>query len=1179
MTVGEALRCPVCGTPPVPRARFCFHCGAPLDRVALDIEAERRVVTVLFGDLSDFTSWAEDLDPERVGVVTDRVLAALSRAVSDLGGHVDKLTGDGIMAVFGAPTARGDDAERAVRAAARMQREVRRLVADEAGGGQRLGLRVGLNTGEVLAGIQAALSYTVVGDAVNTASRLSDAARVGSVYAGAATVHATRRIASWRPLPPLRLKGKREPVAAHELIGLRGSPAGPGAVGDEVAFVGREAETGRLVGRFMDVVDGERPAAVLVTGEPGIGKTRLVLEFTRFAGELPGARVLWGRCTTYGEGRDLAPLVDWVRTVAGAGDEAPATEVVARVRRLATRVEPRERAAAALTDGLLALLGLGASLAAPAALPAASPAAGGPVPAGVAASPGPPGAPEPDDPAVEAVAALLRALAARAPLVLVVDDLQAASQTLVEALTTVGGRLAGAAMIVGSARSDRLDEPPAWWRKLPQAEALRVGPLEPPAAERLLRSHLPRGDLDPLAARAIVERGQGNPFFLAELLHLLVDRGLLARAGGDLVADALPAGVQAVLAARIDALDPAAKAVLRDAALVGTRLPPGALEALGHPAVQVREALGALRDRGLVGEDGEGRPVFHHALARDVAYAGIPKAERARRHAAVARWAVGGLAGAPADVDAFVGAHAERAVALATEMGLPPDDPAWAARHAGLVAHGRLGEAAAGRDEHAAAADLLGRALAVGGGPAEAADPARVRRLRVLRAGALAAGWRFDEAAAELGHASSASDATGDPDPALRARALLALGSIRRGRGDEAGAAAALDAALDAARAAGEDRTAVEALRELGLLDFLDGRLRMAEIRFAAALALAERVGDLRGAGWALQHLTWSATARGDWRAAEEALRRARSVLVSLGDEGGLSWCAGTEAFVRALQGRFADARGITQRVVRVAEATGERWGVSACRTIDAIASAELGELRLAEQEAAAARAAFRSAGDAWGEALALVAIGFAARGAGAPDRAVAVLAEAAGLSWTASHPLVESLAVTTLGYCELDRGDPAAAGDAARRALARLGGIDMEPHALVGSRVLLAQALRAQGDLDAALGLLREVAGAAAEASLLFPRRQALAHYAGALLAAGEVEGAARVIDEALAAPAEDVRSRVVAGRVLAAVRHAQGRAGEARRALEEAVRIASATESTSELAATRAALAALTG
>jgi class 3 adenylate cyclase len=163
--VSGERRCSVCATRVSADARFCSACGRPLRaRSGESAGAERRLVTVLFGDLSDFTGWAEELDPERVGVVVDRVLAALSQSVIEVGGYVDKLTGDGIMAVFGAPRAHEDDAERAVQAAVAMREEVRRLVAAESGGGRRLGLRVGLNTGEVLAGVQAGLDYTVVGD-------------------------------------------------------------------------------------------------------------------------------------------------------------------------------------------------------------------------------------------------------------------------------------------------------------------------------------------------------------------------------------------------------------------------------------------------------------------------------------------------------------------------------------------------------------------------------------------------------------------------------------------------------------------------------------------------------------------------------------------------------------------------------------------------------------------------------------------------------------------------------------------------------------------------------------------------------------------------------------------------------------------------------------------------------
>ncbi len=227
------MTCPVCGTVAVPGARFCHNCGAALPATAAPPAAERRIVTVLFGDLSDFTAWSEEHDPERVGAVTDRVLAALAGAVKTFGGHVDKLTGDGIMAVFGAPVAHEDDAERAIRAALSMQLAVRRVLDDERGGGAPLGLRVGLNTGEVVALVQAALEYTVIGDTVNTAARLADAAAVGAIYAGERTAGPTRHLASWRHLRPLRLKGKRSPVEAYELLGLLDAPGTRSGLGDE----------------------------------------------------------------------------------------------------------------------------------------------------------------------------------------------------------------------------------------------------------------------------------------------------------------------------------------------------------------------------------------------------------------------------------------------------------------------------------------------------------------------------------------------------------------------------------------------------------------------------------------------------------------------------------------------------------------------------------------------------------------------------------------------------------------------------------------------------------------------------------------------------------------------------------------------------------------------------------
>lgn len=1166
------MTCPVCATPTVPGARFCFACGAALDAAQPDLETERRVVTVLFGDLSDFTSWSEDLDPERVGVVTDRVLATLAGAVTEFGGHVDKLTGDGLMAVFGAPVAHEDDAERAVRAAARMQSAVRRLVEEESGGGRRLGLRVGLNTGEVVAGVQAQVSYTVVGDAVNTASRLSDAAGVGAVYAGRDTALATMSIASWRALPPLRLKGKRELVAAYELVGLRPAGASRLGLGDEAAFVGRDAELGLLIGRLLEVVDRKAPRAVFVSGEAGVGKTRLGQELARFAGELPGARVLWGRCTPYGEGRDLAAVAEMVRTACGISDSDDVDTARLRVERAVARLEqpPFVRpGSAGMTERLQTLLGLED-------LELTGPRDGAT-----------PGAMVGGDQARSAVAGLWTALAAQGPLVLLVDDLHWATSQMLEGVREVAARTAGPVLLVGLGRPDMLGiGREDWWEQLPGAELLPVLPLDETAAERLLRAYLgaPAGELDDGIRTALLSRAQGNPFFLAELLHLLVDRGALVRAGDRWVLgtqvpdDLLPAGVQSVLAARIDGLDGPAKGVLRDASVAGIQVSTPMLEAVGRasghgdPAV-VRAAVATLVDRRLLELDTTGDGLrFGHTLVRDVAYAGLTKSERARRHAAAAEHAAYGAGGGRStDADAVAASQGERAIRLAAEMSLPPDDPAWNARGIAFAALARLGAASLGRDDNVNAERLLARAVALGEATYGESLPADlVVPVRVAHAEALAGLHRLSEAEEQLAPALVAEQ------DGVRAGALLVVGDVRRKRGDLIGATEAFVSALAAAGPAGLDRISGAALRQLGLLAYFDGRLRDAEGRFRAAHELAVQIGDDRGAGWALQHLAWSATTRGDYTLAQQTLERAAGLFRTLEDSGGLSWVAGTECFVRLLQGRLSEARALAGMLLPLGEAAGERWGVAALLTIDALAAAELGDITAAQWAAERAAGRFEELGDAWGQALALTAAGIAARGADEPGRALTHLEAAAALSGRGHFPLVQSLALVAAGYAALDRGDVLGAQGYARQASAVLSGLDLEPHAALGARVLLAQSLRLRGERIEALAELDAALALSEQPGLLFPRRQALAHRAGTLLELGRVDEGLAAARGAVATPGEDVRSHVLALRALGSGLRAVGDSPGALAAYEAALAAATSTGQRSEIAATQALIAA---
>ncbi|ABD13631.1 putative ATPase [Frankia casuarinae] len=1173
------LRCPRCSSAAVPGGRFCYHCGLEFTSVespAVDA-SERRVVTVLFGDLSDFTAWAEDRDPERVGEMTDRVLAALAHEIDEVGGRVDNLTGDGIMAVFGAPTAHEDDPERAVRAAAAMQETVRRLVLTSTGGDDdgRLGLRVGVNTGEVLAGVQAALSYTVIGDTVNTAARLSAAATIGTVYAGRETALATRSVATWRELPDLVLKGKREPVPAYELVSLRPSNVARPGLADDAMFLGRDAELASLTDLFDLVVANQSPEVALITGEAGIGKTRLAIELACRAERTPGTTVLWGRTVRHGDGRGLAPLVDVVRNACGVTDGDSLDRVANRVRRtVAGLAHPHSgaRLPPGIADRLLLLLGVPLDR-----RPAVA----------TAAAPGDPAARASHiaeaeqrsvDATVDAVALLLGALASSGPILVMIDDLEWATSQLSDAMSRLASALSGPILLV------LLDRTGPRLAGLPHIHRIALRPLSLEASSRLLQDHLGGVQLEPRGRADLLSRVHGNPFFLVELLNLLIDRGMLHQSAettngewpgwvleGSLTEATLPAGVQSVLAARIDDLDPVAKAVLRAAAVLGPRFPAEALPVVDErPAEEVTRALRVLTERQLVRPPRatETRWRFVHPMARDAAYAGLPKVERARRHATAARWGVTAMVGSSRAVSTFVANHALRAYDLAASMNLPITDPAWSSRMSGFHAHVRLAREALARDDHRAAADLLANARRLGRG---IIDTNEDNVVRVLHAEALVALRQLDEAERTLRPALRA-DA-----PVRRAAAFSVLGELRQKQGRAEEAAQCLLTALESAQQAGDDRAEAAALRRLGMLEYNAGRIDAAEERYREALAIARQVDDPRGVGWALQHLAWSATTRGDYPRAERTLREASAVFDRLEDTGGLGWCRGTEALVLLLSGQLTRARKLTRELIELASSVGEQWGMAVCLTIDAIAAAELGDIATAETHAERAAELFTSIGDAWGTMLTLVARGLAARGTGESARGAEYLEQACAEAAARGHVVVGALARVLLGLTWLDAGEVDKAGQAAEIAQADLAQLELRPHAQLGAKVLVAQIARARGRLDEATELLREALSASEPATLMFPRRQAYAHLAGILLDAGQPTQALTVARRAVNVDAEDVRAQVLGYRALGTALVANGDLEGGRAAYLRALAAATATGAVSEAPQTRRLLARL--
>src|SRR3954454_16369419 len=309
-TYPSVVQCPSCSSEVPAGARFCSSCGhalfAPAD--------ERRVVSMLFGDLVGFTSLSEQLDPEHVKNIVDRCFERLAADITAFGGRVDKIVGDAIVALFGAPVAHEDDGERAVRAALQMQRSIAGM-ADQLGFDVRL--RIGVNTGEVLVGaLRAGGDYTAMGDVVNVASRLQTIAAPGQVIVGADTYAATSDVMRYEALGPLQARGREEPVEAWRAVEAL-APPGYRPLRARPPLIGRDAEIGLLHHALRTSAPRRRAGLVLLLGEAGVGKSRLAEELAERATNDHGAVLLEARCVPYGEGDVSWPLAEAVRQACG----------------------------------------------------------------------------------------------------------------------------------------------------------------------------------------------------------------------------------------------------------------------------------------------------------------------------------------------------------------------------------------------------------------------------------------------------------------------------------------------------------------------------------------------------------------------------------------------------------------------------------------------------------------------------------------------------------------------------------------------------------------------------------------------------------------------------------------------------------------------------------------------
>ncbi len=625
--------CEHCGTESREGFRFCGACGAPL-RPAADPRRTRKVVTALFCDVTGSTSLGEELDPEVLRDVLNEYFTAIRTTIERHGGTVEKFIGDAVMAVFGIPQVREDDALRAVRAAAEIRE---RLPAVAAEVGVTLRFRTGVNTGPVLTGEGENLA---VGDAVNVAARLEQAAEPGEILIGQDTLQLVRDAVQVEPLAPLALKGKSEPVLAYRLVGL--DPVAPGFARHlDAAFVGRERELQLLTDTWTRTVSDEACHLFTVLGTAGVGKSRLVAELLERADD--PAVVLRGRCLHYGEGITFWPLVEALMPLAdrahsllehlsGAGSGTP-VELFWEARRL------------------------------------------------------------------------LEAVAAEAPVILYIDDLQWAEPMLLDLIDHIIDLSRGAPiLLLCTARPELLEDRPGWGGGKLNATAVLLEPLGPREAQTLL--HQLAHGLDAEARAQVIAASDGNPLFLEEMVALAQERGTVV----------VPPTIQALLAARLERLAAAERELLERGAVEGEvfhRLAVRALTDDGSSAGIERQLEGLVRKElirphpATVGVDEAFR--FRHLLIRDAAYDGLPKAMRAALHERFARWLETAAATLP-ELDEIAGWHLEQGVRYRRELGREVQ-PALAIRAATHL-H-TAGRRARARGDGPAALSLLERGLAV----------------------------------------------------------------------------------------------------------------------------------------------------------------------------------------------------------------------------------------------------------------------------------------------------------------------------------------------------------------------------------------------------------------------------------------------------------------------------------
>jgi class 3 adenylate cyclase/tetratricopeptide (TPR) repeat protein len=903
-----ALACVACGAELPETAKFCPECGRPVaaagaggaapaepapaaytprhlaERILTSrsaLEGERKSVTVLFCDLVGSTGLAERLGAERMHALVNAFFETALAEVHRYEGTVNQFLGDGFMALFGAPLAHEDHARRAALAALGVARALSDHPAVVAPGTEiPLTVRMGLHTGFVVVGMigdNLRMDYTAIGDTTNLAARLQQLAEPGAILASEATWRAVEGYIRGERVGPVQVKGRSEPVVVVRLLGV-GSRRSPLEGLDPQGlsqFVGRDRELETLLALFA-AVEESRGQAVGIVGEPGVGKSRLLLEFRhRLAGRR--ATYLQGRCLSYGAAIPYVPVADIVRANFGLAEtdppEAVAEKVLAGLREVG--LDPGEGA-----PYLVRLLGgrdAGGSLEAlgPEVIKART---------------------------FETLRQMCLRGSRRAPLVLEIEDLHWVDRTSEEYLTFLAESLVGVPILLVATYRPGYRPP---WSDRSFATQLSLRRLAVDESLSIVRSLLPATDAGDPLAQLILDKAEGNPFFLEELARAVNDQGLAAGLP-------VPDTVHGVLTARIDRLAEEPKRVLQTASVLGREFAPRLLAAIWDDPGPLEPHLRELARLEFLFERTTGDEVvyaFKHALTQDVAEATLLPSRRRELHRRAG--------------EALERLHPERLAELAPRLAHHYGEAeAWAP--AATHAH-RAAEAARAVFANREALALYDQAITA----AQRGELPGATRLLLHegRADVHAVLGDFERARAD--YEAALGLAKEPPRPLDEARILGALAGLWGGHKDyERGLSLSREAVAATERAgdtADARRVSAEARLRVGLMELNLARMTASRRELTRALGLFREAGDAGGEGRALDALAMALMIVGELDASVAHAREALPRLAEAGDRETEASCLSNLAWALLFRGRRAEGEPSILRALEAARAIGAR--------------------------------------------------------------------------------------------------------------------------------------------------------------------------------------------------------------------------------------------------------------